>query len=107
MVFIIKMSNRQIKFPMMFDQHRHAYIKVGENKPETQPMNNTAHTPITNDMEDDIYSAEKDCMAGMTEEQKMEIKKEIRDQSRRTYSIGSAIIGGSFGLVLACMWYFK
>lgn len=36
----------------------------------------------------------KDPMAGMTEEEKEEAKKEIRDGSRRAFNIGYSIIGG-------------
>eukprot|EP00842_Homolaphlyctis_polyrhiza_P004253 jgi/Hompol1/4829/HPOL_003989-RA len=39
-------------------------------------------------------------MADMTEEQKLAIKKEIREQTRRIYTISYGIVGGTIGAVL-------
>ncbi|KAJ3210172.1 hypothetical protein HDU82_008644 [Entophlyctis luteolus] len=46
----------------------------------------------------------KDPMAGLSDAEVKEIKRDINFQSKRAYSIGYAIIGGGMGAVLALVW---
>ncbi|KAH6562388.1 hypothetical protein BASA83_006866 [Batrachochytrium salamandrivorans] len=73
----------------------------------TVPTPNTPAKEQTDHDTHGTYTPKKDPMAEMTEDQKNQIRKEIREQGYRVYSIGYAIIGGSMALVLACVWFFK
>ncbi|KAJ3318018.1 hypothetical protein HDU76_000954 [Blyttiomyces sp. JEL0837] len=52
------------------------------------------------DDDDWVYSKERDPMAGLSEEEKETIKKEIGAEGRRAYSIGYGIIGGGMMVVI-------
>ncbi|KAI8818339.1 uncharacterized protein EV422DRAFT_180809 [Fimicolochytrium jonesii] len=52
-----------------------------------------------------IYSKEKDPMANMSEEEKDEIRRDVRRESARAFSVGYAILGGGVLAVGAATWF--
>ncbi|KAJ3003178.1 hypothetical protein HKX48_001920 [Thoreauomyces humboldtii] len=52
-----------------------------------------------------IYSKERDPMANMSEAEKDDIRKTIRTESQRAFSVGYGIIGGGMLAVGVAMWY--
>ncbi|KAI8848159.1 hypothetical protein BC829DRAFT_443964 [Chytridium lagenaria] len=59
-------------------------------------------TPSTPPNEDE---SSKDPMAHMSESEKDEIRRDVREQSQRAYSIGYSIIGGGMAAVLMLVLY--
>ncbi|KAJ3213516.1 hypothetical protein HDU67_002802 [Dinochytrium kinnereticum] len=48
---------------------------------------------------DGVYSKEKDPMAHMTEAEKEEVRRDVREGSQRAFSVGYGIVGGAMAAV--------
>ncbi|TPX70394.1 hypothetical protein SpCBS45565_g01782 [Spizellomyces sp. 'palustris'] len=77
--------------------------KTGPRQSTTPPIPPDQEKPVVD--ETWIYSKERDPMANMSEEEKEAIRKHIRQESARMFSISYGIIGGGMLIAGLAVWY--
>ncbi|KNC98822.1 uncharacterized protein SPPG_05799 [Spizellomyces punctatus DAOM BR117] len=77
--------------------------KTGPRQSTTPPIPPDQEKPLVD--ETWVYSKERDPMANMSEEEKEAIRKHIRQESARMFSISYGIIGGGMLIAGLAVWY--